>query len=189
METGLGLLVPLGMLAVALAVLLFSAERLVAASEDVGAALGVPPFILGLTILAVGTSLPELVTGMFAVYDGSGEIVTGTAIGSNIANILLILGFAAIYAKEFDIDWDLLHGDIPMLFGSLVLLAVFVYPVSAGDLEIFSRTAEIVSNGAAKEGSRSVITPVESGILILGYLLSTKQQLALALNLILYAAF
>lgn len=166
-----GFLVPLGLLVAGLAVLLLSAERLVAASEDVGEALGVPPFVLGLTILAVGTSLPELVTGLFAVYNGSGEIVVGTVIGSNIANILLILGFAAVYAKEFDIDWDLLHGDIPMLFGSLMLMGLFIYPVSSGDLAQFEAGTRNLAGDAGAAGSRSIITFAEALILIGGYLL------------------
>ncbi|MCZ6628804.1 MAG: hypothetical protein O7E56_11325, partial [SAR324 cluster bacterium] len=130
-------LLPLAMLAGALAILLYSADRLVGASEEVGVALGVPPFLIGVTILAVGTSLPELVTGIFAVFEGSGEIVVGTTIGSNIANILLILGFTAVYAKEISIDWDLLHGDLPVLFGSLMLMGFVIYPVSGADLDFF----------------------------------------------------
>ena len=171
METAIGFLVPLGILVAGLAVLLFSAERLVSASEDVGAALGVPPFILGLTILAVGTSLPELVTGLFAVYSGSGEIVVGTAIGSNIANIMLILGFSAVYANEFKIDWDLLHGDIPMLFGSLLLMGFFIYPVSALDLAQFDAGSLAMDKGAGSGGGRSAIFPSEGVVLIGGYFL------------------
>jgi cation:H+ antiporter len=171
LESVMGFIVPLGMLFVALLVLLFSAERLVVASEDVGVSLGVPPFILGLTILAVGTSLPELVTGLFAVSEGSGEIVAGTVLGSNIANILLILGFSAVYAKEFEIDWDLMHGDIPILFGSLMLIGFFIYPLSAQDLQHYLTTSEQVSNGIGKASSRAVITVPEGVLLLSGYVL------------------
>ena len=165
-ESLLGYLVPLGILVLSLAVLLFSAERLVGASEDVGVALGVPPFVMGITVLAVGTSLPELVTAIFALQEGSGEIVTGTALGSNIANILLILGFTTVYAREITIDWDLLHGDLPVLFGSLLLMGFFIYPVSAMDLELFQSTSK---NGATS--SRAIISIPEGIALILGYIL------------------
>lgn len=165
-ESASGFLIPLGMLVLALALLLFSAERLVSASEDIGTTLGVPPYVMGITVLAVGTSLPELVTAIFALEEGSGEIVAGTALGSNIANILLILGFATVYAREIKIDWDLLHGDLPVLFGSLLLMGFFIYPVSPVELAAFRTATEAgVTNG------RAYISFSEGVVLILGYLL------------------
>lgn len=165
-ESASGFLIPLGMLVLALALLLFSAERLVSASEDIGTTLGVPPYVMGITVLAVGTSLPELVTALFALEEGSGEIVAGTALGSNIANILLILGFATVYAREIKIDWDLLHGDLPVLFGSLLLMGFFIYPVSPVELAVFRTATEAgVTNG------RAYISFSEGVVLILGYLL------------------
>lgn len=163
-ESVLGYLIPVGVLVLGLAVLLFSAERLVAASEDIGVAMGVPPFVMGITVLAVGTSLPELVTGLFALDEGSGEIVVGTALGSNIANILLILGFASLYAKEIRINWDLLHGDLPMLFGSLLLIGFFIYPVSAADMELFRSAGE---NGPSNE--KALISVTEGIVLLSSY--------------------
>ena len=165
-ESVSGFLIPLGMLVLALAVLLFSAERLVGASEDIGTTLGVPPYVMGITVLAVGTSLPELVTAIFALDEGSGEIVAGTALGSNIANILLILGFATVYAREIQIDWDLLHGDLPVLFGSLLLMGFFIYPVSPVELAVFRTATE---NGVVS--GRAYISSSEGIVLILGYLL------------------
>ncbi|MCZ6728595.1 MAG: calcium/sodium antiporter [SAR324 cluster bacterium] len=164
-------LLPLAMLAGALAILLYSADRLVGASEEVGVALGVPPFLIGVTILAVGTSLPELVTGIFAVFEGSGEIVVGTTIGSNIANILLILGFTAVYAKEISIDWDLLHGDLPVLFGSLMLMGFVIYPVSGADLDFFRGFDAQGADATRTMGARAHISVLEGVVLIGGYLL------------------
>lgn len=170
-ESVSGLLIPLGMLLLSLLVLLFCAERLVGASEEIGTSLGVPPFVIGITVLAVGTSLPELVTALFALHDKSSEIVVGTVLGSNIANILLILGFAAVYAREITIDWDLLHGDLPMLFGSLLLVGVFIYPVSAADLKVFQDASQQVASNGGLPQNRSFITVLEGVILISGYLL------------------
>lgn len=172
MENLSGIGLTFGILILALGGLLLSAEKLVAGSEELGLSLGVPPFLMGLTVIAVGTSLPELVTAFFAILDGSGELVVGTVMGSNIANILLILGVAAFYAKEMNIDWDLLHGDLPVLFGSVLLLGFIIYPVSTADLALFR---EVVEQAAGSEsvplGSSSIISMPESIILISGYLL------------------
>lgn len=162
--------IPLGTLVAALAVLLFSAERLVGAAEEIGLSMGIPPFLMGITVLAVGTSLPELVTGLLALYDGNGEIVAGTVMGSNIANILLILGFTAFYAREMVIDWDLMHGDLPVLFGSVLMIVFVVYPVSAGDQANYRLVMETLGGENPREiSSRSVITVVEGAILVFGY--------------------
>ncbi len=170
-ESVAGFVPPVVLLIGALSILLFSAERMVGASEEVGVALGVPPFVIGLTVLAVGTSLPELVTGIFALVGGSGEIVVGTVVGSNVANILLILGFAAVYAREIVIDWDLLHGDLPVLFGSVLLMVFLIYPVSGQDLEIFRTLGQLGSSQPGPETARSFITLLEGVVLLAGYVL------------------
>jgi len=162
----------LGILVVSLAVLLYCADKLVQGSEELGLYLGVPPFLMGLTVLAIGTSLPELVTGIFAVVDGNGELVMGTVLGSNIANILLILGFASFYAREIDINWDLLHGDLPVLFGSVLLLGFFIYPVSSSDAQLYDQvTQAMAGKGDDALANRAVVHMVEAGFLIAGYLL------------------
>ena len=148
-----------------------SAEKLVSASEEIGLTLGVPPFLMGITVLAVGTSLPELVTALFAIVDGSGEIVAGTVVGSNIANLLLILGVAAFFAKNFEIHWDILHGDVPVLFGSVLLLVFVIVPVSGGDLETYRAVAARAATSPTGMGSSAVITFWEGLVLIAGYLL------------------
>ncbi|MEE8435545.1 MAG: calcium/sodium antiporter [bacterium] len=162
----------LGFLAVSLGVLLVAADRFVAGTEDIGMVLGIPPFIMGITVLAVGTSFPELITALFAVSEGSSEIVIGTVLGSNIANILLILGLTAIFAKSFTITWDLLHGDLPILFGSLLLLGFVIYPLSHGDQIQFQAVAtQISQSGSGESGGRAFITFGESIILLFGYVL------------------
>jgi len=166
------ILINLAFLVLSLALLLVSADKFVGGAEEIGLVLGVPHFIMGITVLAVGTSFPELVTSLFAVYDGTSEIVIGTVIGSNIANILLILGVTAIFAKSINITWDLLHGDLPMLFGSLLLMGFVVYPLSSADWAEFTEiSASIAQGGPGNLGSRSSITPLEGLILVVGYLL------------------
>jgi len=163
----LTIIVTLAFFVASLALLLVSADKFVGGAEEVGLAMGIPPFIMGITILAVGTSFPELITAMYAVSDGSSEIVIGTVIGSNIANILLILGFTALMARSFTITWDLLHGDLPMLFGSVMLLGFVLYPLSDADFVLFNSVTE----SGGKLGTRAVVTWFEGVVLIVGYVL------------------
>ncbi len=152
--------------------LIVGADKFVSSTEELGLVLGVPHFIMGITVLAVGTSFPELITAVFAVQDGTSEIVIGTVIGSNIANILLILGLTAIFARSFTITWDLLHGDLPMLFGSLLLLGFVVYPLSAGDLAQFREiNAQLDAGVLSDPGRRASVTVIEALLLLAGYLL------------------
>jgi len=163
------ILITLGLFAVSLALLIFGADKFVGGTEELGLVLGVPHFIMGITVLAVGTSFPELITGLYAVHDGNSEIVIGTVVGSNIANILFILGLTAIFAREFVITWDLLHGDLPMLFGSLLVLVFVVYPLSSADLAQFHQVTQQAAGGAVKLGARSGVNWRESLILLFGY--------------------
>ncbi|MFT6338227.1 MAG: cation:H+ antiporter [Saprospiraceae bacterium] len=103
-------------------ILLIASDKFVDSAEKVGLAMGIPSFIIGVTIVAFGTSLPELATSIASVFSGSSEIVIGNAVGSNITNILLVLGAAAVYGKGIKIDYDVMNTDIPMLFGSAFLL-------------------------------------------------------------------
>ena len=76
-----------------------SANWIVDSSSSIAERLGVSSLIIGLTIVAFGTSLPELVVNLFAAGAGNGDIAFGNVIGSNIANVLLVLGLVAIFGK------------------------------------------------------------------------------------------
>ncbi len=123
----MGLLPWLGVFFVALVVLLKASDWFIAAAEKIGAAIGIPPFIVGVTIVAAGTSLPELLTSIFAVMEGSSEIVVGNVVGSNITNILLVLGLTAIIGKQIKIDFDIMNVDMPLFMGSAFLLWFCLY--------------------------------------------------------------
>ena len=107
---------------ISITILLIASDKFVDSAEKVGLAMGIPSFVIGVTIVAFGTSLPELATSIASVFSGSSEIVIGNAVGSNITNILLVLGAAAVYGKGIKIDYDVMNTDIPMLFGSAFLL-------------------------------------------------------------------
>ncbi len=108
-----------------LALLVKSADWLIESSEKIGLAFKIPPFIIGVTIVAIGTSLPELASSIMATLKGATEIVTANAIGSNIANILLILGLAAIAARTLVIKRSLIDLDSPLL-GITTFLFIFI---------------------------------------------------------------
>ena len=76
--------------------MLLGAKWLVDGASSIGKKLGLPQIIIGLTIVALGTSLPELVINIFASINGSSDLAIGNVIGSNIMNTLLIIGIAAI---------------------------------------------------------------------------------------------
>ena len=82
----------LGILA-GLALLVYGADRFVEGAANIARYLGMPPLLIGLTIVGMATSAPEILVGVVAALDGKTEIAIGNAIGSNIANIGLVLGF------------------------------------------------------------------------------------------------
>lgn len=120
---------------ISITVLLIASDKFVDSAEKVGLALGIPSFIIGVTIVAFGTSLPELATSIASIFTGSSEVVIGNAVGSNITNILLVLGMAAIYGNGIKIDYDVMNTDIPMLFGSAFLLYFALQDFSLSTME------------------------------------------------------
>ena len=107
---------------VSLALLIKASDIFVTSAEKIGLALGVSPFIIGVTIVAFGTSLPELATSIASVYAGSSQIVIGNVVGSNITNILLIIGVVAIVGKGIDLNYNIMEIDMPLLISSAFLM-------------------------------------------------------------------
>jgi len=114
-------------LILSLVVLVKASDFFTDSAEQIGMAFRLPPFIIGVTIVAIGTSLPELASSIVSVLKGSSEIVIGNVVGSNIANIFLVLGIAAIVAKKLKINHELIHVDLPLLICSAGLLAITVW--------------------------------------------------------------
>jgi len=112
--------------AVALFFLIKSADYLVKYSEKLGLSLGVPSFIVGITIISAGTSLPELATSIFSIIKGEPGVVAGNVIGSNIANIFLVVGVATVIAKKIEIKRSLIRLDLPLLVGASAILVLTV---------------------------------------------------------------
>lgn len=116
-----------GAFVISLAVLLKASDIFTDAAEEIGLFFRLPAFIIGVTIVALGTSLPELVSSVFAVLGGSSEIAIGTAVGSNITNIFLVLGVVGIVGKKMKLNFEILNVDLPILMASAFLLAVMAY--------------------------------------------------------------
>jgi cation:H+ antiporter len=110
-----------------------SSDWLLESAEKIGLRMGLSPFIIGITIVAFGTSFPELVSSLFAVLAGVTEIVTANAVGSNIANILLVAGIAAIVGKKLEVTKDLIDLDLPLI---AISTAIFVMVAFDGSVNI-----------------------------------------------------
>lgn len=92
------MLIPLLTILVAFAVLMWSADMFVAGAASIAGNLGMSPVIIGLTIVSLGTSAPEILVSVTAALEGSGGLAIGNAVGSNIANIGLVLGITVLIA-------------------------------------------------------------------------------------------
>lgn len=112
---------------ISLALLVKGADWLVESSEKIGLALKISPFIIGVTIVALGTSFPELVSSITATLKGATEIVAANVIGSNIGNILLIVGLSAIVARVLIVRRSLIDLDAPLLVTSTALFLFIVW--------------------------------------------------------------
>ncbi len=123
------------MFVVALFVLLKSSDFFVEKAEKIGLSFGISPFVIGVTIVAFGTSLPELATSIVSVLSGNSEIVGGTVVGSNITNILLVLGITVVVGREIIMQHDVMDADMPLLLISAVLLYFMIQDGSLSLLE------------------------------------------------------
>ena len=111
-------------LAIGLVCLVGGAELLVRGAASIATRLGIAPVIIGLTVVAFGTSAPELAVSVSAGFSGEGEVAFGNVAGSNIVNILLILGGSAVIGS-LAVTQRIIRLDIPLLVGvSLVALVM-----------------------------------------------------------------
>lgn len=122
------MLTQLFIFAAALVVLLYSARVFTGAAEKLGAWLGMSPFVVGVFIVGVGTSLPELISSILAVRQGVSEIVPGNVMGASISNLLLITGVAAwLNRRDIVLSKSYIFIDLHYLMGALMLFAVVAY--------------------------------------------------------------
>lgn len=110
-----------------LAVLIKSADWLLHGAEKIGLRAGLSPFIVGVTIVAFGTSFPELVSSLVAVFQNVPEVVAANAVGSNIANIFLVVGFAAVFGKKLVVSKSLIDLDLPLISLATAIFVMVAY--------------------------------------------------------------
>ena len=103
-----------------LVLLVAGAEVLVRGAARLAAQFGIPPLVIGLTVVAFGTSAPETAVSVQAAWNGSGDLAIGNVLGSNIANVLLILGLTALVAPLI-VSRQLIRLDVPLMIGASLL--------------------------------------------------------------------
>ncbi len=167
-------------------ILVKAADYFNKSAENIGLSFGMSPFIIGILLTAIGTSLPELITSVLAVLSGSSEIVAGNVTGSNISNILLIIGIVAVvnrlpikmHAEFINVDLQfligstifaticLVDGKFTMFEGILSLTAFLVYFIYLVRSTKFSRIESRMQAKEKKAGFRDYLQFVFSGFLI-----------------------
>ncbi|MGM0629004.1 MAG: calcium/sodium antiporter [Patescibacteria group bacterium] len=110
---------------ISLFALVKGADWLIHSSEKIGLAAGFSPFVVGVLVVSLGTSFPELVASLFAGFKGASEFAVANAVGSNLANILLVAGFSAAIAGRLSTTKNLINIELPLLaIGTALFLAV-----------------------------------------------------------------
>ncbi len=111
----------LGWLAIGLIALVIGSEWLVKGGSRLAAGLGISPILVGLTVVSIGTSMPELAVGLRAAASGNGSLAVGNIAGTNIVNVLLILGLSALI-RPLSLHLRTLKLDLPMMTAAALLL-------------------------------------------------------------------
>ncbi|MEJ2034291.1 MAG: calcium/sodium antiporter, partial [Deltaproteobacteria bacterium] len=104
--------------------LITGAELFVRGAARLAALAGVPPLVIGLTVVALGTSAPEVAVSLQAALTGRADIALGNAVGSNITNILLILGLSAVITP-LAVSRRVIRLDVPVMIGVALLPLLF----------------------------------------------------------------
>jgi cation:H+ antiporter len=163
---------------VSLFALVKGADFLLTSSEKVGLSIGLSPFVVGVTIVAFGTSFPELVSSFVAVSQGVSEIVSANAIGSNIANILLVAGIAAIVGRRLSVTKDLIDLDLPLI---AITTTIFFMVAYDGEVNLFESIFLLITyviylgfsliykdDEASRKPKKPKVTPTDLLMLVIG---------------------
>ena len=128
------LLIAIGLLILGFTILIIGGEGLIRSSVSMAAKLKISPAVIGLTIVAAGTSAPEVATSFMASLKGSHDIAIGNIIGSNIFNILAILGLTSLI-KVNSVDKNFLTFDLPALVVFTLVFAGVIYNQNISPIE------------------------------------------------------
>jgi len=134
------------LLLVGLALVVLGADYLVDGASSLARKAGLSEFVIGLTIVGIGTSTPEMVVSFMGAFQGNADISVGNVIGSNIFNVLLILGLTAVI-RPMNMTRSNVHTDIPvniLVTVLLVLLGLNHTIFNIGDSDVLSRVDGVV---------------------------------------------
>lgn len=113
-----------GLLILGVILLVIGAESLVRGASRMASMVGVSPLVIGLTVVAFGTSAPELAVSIHSAFNGYADLAVGNVVGSNICNVLLILGLSALVAPLV-VAQQLVRLDVPIMIGVSGLMLLF----------------------------------------------------------------
>jgi len=130
----LSIVTDISLFVVGLVALFFGGESLVKGASRLARILGINPVVIGLTVVAFGTSAPEFVVCLIAALKGSSDIVLGNIVGSNISNIGLILGSAALMSPIF-IQIRLIKVEVPIMIAISLVLYALAWNLGIGRVE------------------------------------------------------
>ncbi|WP_417549432.1 calcium/sodium antiporter [Methylophaga sp.] len=122
------------MLVAGLILLIVGAELLVKGASRLATSFGIPALVVGLTVVAFGTSAPEMAVSVKAAFSGQAELAIANVVGSNIFNILFILGLAALIMPLI-VSQQLIRQDVPIMIGISVLALWMIQDGMIGKLE------------------------------------------------------
>lgn len=164
---------------IALSALIVAAKYFTHAAEEIGKWLSFPSFVIGIFIVGIGTSLPELISGILSVSQGVSEIVPGNIIGANISNLLLVTGFAvALSWKPISLGSMYIYIDLHFLLGSFFMFCMIAYDgiismpeAFIGILVFIVYSIYLIKSGTQNEQSHErpkISFPVKSLFFLLG---------------------
>lgn len=122
------------LLIVGLVLLVWSADKLCFGSAAIARNVGISPLVIGMTILAMGSSAPEMMVSATAAWDGKTDTAVGNVLGSNIANIALILGITALI-KPLSISSAVIRRELPLMIAVTVLAGILLWNSHLGFYE------------------------------------------------------
>ena len=169
--------------------LYYGAEWLVKGSSSLARSLGVTPVVIGLTVVAFGTSTPEFVVSLISSIKGNSMIAVGNVIGSNIFNISFILGISALF-RPLTSSRSVVKRDIPIMLGVSLFILLLSLDSMLGRLEgailfggiiLYTFFNYYMAIKESQQGQGNFTGQLESGIEEIGYIRSRSRQIVLIL--------
>ena len=156
------------MFVLGLVVLVVGADVMVRGASRLAVSFGVSPLVVGLTVVAFGTSAPEMAVSVGSALAGSPDLAIGNVVGSNIANVLLILGISALITPLL-VDEQIIRQEIPIMIGASALLVVMALDGNIGLLESIMLFALVIAYTVflvvqSRRASKAVQDEFETGI-------------------------